>query len=107
MRINDNQVYVFVKAIKEISLNQFELYLFGSRANDLKKGGDIDLLIITNDDEIKKLRANKTKLLAKIKMYLEYDERIDLTFISEKEKTTNSFFLAIPKEELILIFSSI
>ena len=56
MRISKNEI----KAIKE-SINSLdkgaEIYLFGSRNVDLAKGGDIDLLIISEklsyDDTIR------------------------------------------------------
>jgi len=47
MRLNKNQI----RAIKKLSLSIFNssnTYIFGSRADDSLKGGDIDIYIQTN-----------------------------------------------------------
>ena len=72
MRISKNEI----KAIKESvnSLDQgAEIYLFGSRNLDLAKGGDIDLLIISEklsyDDTIT-IRKNLYEKLEEQKIHI-------------------------------------
>ena len=45
MRIGDDQVKVLKDKLCTLS-TQAKIYLFGSRVDDEKKGGDIDLLIV-------------------------------------------------------------
>lgn len=46
MRLSEKEKSAIVQAIHSIDPNA-EIYLFGSRADDKKKGGDIDLLILS------------------------------------------------------------
>ena len=64
MRISNNNISVIKSAIQDNFPGQVETYLFGSRVDDSKRGGDIDLLIIDNlpqsDLEMAKIRALTT-----------------------------------------------
>ena len=55
MRLRKSEKESIVKAIKNID-PESKIYLFGSRTNDSLKGGDIDLLIVsdklTYDDKL-------------------------------------------------------
>jgi len=76
--------------------------LFGSRADDNLKGGDIDLLIITETDNITNyFKLNKSRILGKIFMQIE-EEKIDIT-VSTREKIQDDPFIATiyPKSVLI------
>ena len=76
MRLNQKQL----TAIK-INFNNFfndgKIYLFGSRVDDTKKGGDIDLYIITQDKE--NLSYKKIQFLAKLKRDIG-EQKIDVVF---------------------------
>ena len=59
MRLGKEQIGVIKKAIKTLDANA-EIKLFGSRVDDDKKGGDIDLLINSSTmgwREVAKLRG--------------------------------------------------
>lgn len=69
-----------VKAIKEsfeAVFNDGTVYLFGSRTDDLKRGGDIDLFIETSDTS--DLFTKKIRFLAKLKRAIG-DQKIDVVF---------------------------
>lgn len=100
MRISKSQVNSFIAAVEEIGIYEFEIFLFGSRAIDSAKGGDIDLLIVAHKKEIDTLLSKKPILLAKIKLKSE-DERIDITFLDKDGYQKDSFFSSIPKNQLI------
>jgi len=56
MRLKEDEKQVIVQAIKKFDSNAC-IYLFGSRVDNAKRGGDIDILVIskklTYDDKIK------------------------------------------------------
>jgi predicted nucleotidyltransferase len=64
--IQDTFVQVFEKG---------DLYLFGSRVDDARKGGDIDLYVDT--DKRERLGEKRIEFLARIKRHIG-DQRIDL-----------------------------
>lgn len=45
MRLSKNEIQIILRVAKEIYGEGVEVYLFGSRLNDEKKGGDINLLV--------------------------------------------------------------
>ena len=57
--------------------NDGEIYLFGSRVDDTKKGGDIDLYLVLK--EHKNLFDKKIKFLSRIKRELG-EQKIDVVF---------------------------
>ena len=54
-----------------------EIYLFGSRVDDEKKGGDIDLYLVVNNQE--NLFERKIKFLSRVKRELG-EQKIDIVF---------------------------
>jgi len=67
MRLEEKEVAIIKNIITEI-FGDVKIYLFGSRLNMHKKGGDIDLYIITKDTT--NLFEKKIKALAKLKIKL-------------------------------------
>jgi predicted nucleotidyltransferase len=49
MRLDNKQKETLYKGIEGI---ENEIYLFGSRVDDAKKGGDIDILIFSGENQI-------------------------------------------------------
>lgn len=56
-----------IKRIVEANIKDADVYLFGSRTDDKKKGGDIDLLIISDNDVTLRMRR---------KIYLELEDEL-------------------------------
>ena len=50
MRLKENEIKAITDSFREI-FSSGELYLFGSRIDDSKKGGDIDLYIKTSQPD--------------------------------------------------------
>ena len=75
MRLSSRLKNSIIKSIYN-SFGNVDIYLFGSRVDDTKKGGDIDLAIDTAMSK-KEFKANKIKfLVSMLKMGL--DLKIDL-----------------------------
>ena len=66
MRLTKNEVTIIKDTIKKY-LDEAVIYLFGSRVDDNKKGGDIDLFIISKNANYEK----KIKILAKLELLLQ------------------------------------
>jgi predicted nucleotidyltransferase len=58
MRISKEEVELLRKILADLD-SEAKLYLFGSRVNDEKKGGDIDILIVSK--KITKMDLRKIK----------------------------------------------
>ncbi|NWF65854.1 MAG: nucleotidyltransferase domain-containing protein [Campylobacterales bacterium] len=55
MRLKDEEIDLLKNSLKHLSKDA-KIYLFGSRIDDNKKGGDIDLLIVSDKITKKDLR---------------------------------------------------
>ena len=76
----------YIDSIKSVFTSVFgtgEIYLFGSRVDDSKKGGDIDLYIEVKDKE--NLFDKKIKFLSKLKQKIE-DQKIDVVFNEDSSR---------------------
>ncbi|MDQ6976063.1 MAG: nucleotidyltransferase domain-containing protein [Mariprofundaceae bacterium] len=67
MRLRKNQALAIKELVKNSLGPQSEVWLFGSRTNDLKRGGDVDLYI--ESPQICLLQA-KLRLMTKIQLLL-------------------------------------
>ena len=71
MRISKKQISVLKNDILAFDKNA-KIFLFGSRTNDDKKGGDIDILILSNNkltlEDKAKIRYNFFKIFGEQKL---------------------------------------
>ena len=56
MRLSKDEIHILKSKLHSLS-SKAQLYLFGSRIDDTRKGGDIDLLIIDDTLSKKDLRS--------------------------------------------------
>jgi len=79
MRLTELEVKMIKKAFQD-----GKIYLFGSRVDDTKKGGDIDLYIVPNQRSDNN-RERKIQFLIKLKEYIG-EQKIDIIIAKDKNR---------------------
>ena len=77
MRLSQHECAVVQSQVPSIFGQEAQVFLFGSRVDDLKKGGDIDLFIKISDQS--DLFMKKIRFLARVKKILG-EQKIDVVF---------------------------
>lgn len=77
MRLTAQQQATVRTTVAETFGSDAQVRLFGSRADDSKRGGDIDLLISTQERDIEALLQAEIALLTKLREQLG-DQKIDV-----------------------------
>ena len=91
MRLSLKEIQALKSSFTEcLEAIPFKLYLFGSRLDDLKKGGDIDLLVVVNLDNKSKVVDLKNKIRATIFKFIP-EQKIDITVSTEDQLSTDIF----------------
>ena len=104
MRLSKSELDAIKKSFEEVESNfirKGELYLFGSRTDLTKRGGDIDLLWICSRLDLDQVHKHKFDFIAKIQLKSEI-QKIDVTILAKEDLDSNPFYLKI-KEQLILL----
>ncbi|MEA3315785.1 MAG: nucleotidyltransferase domain-containing protein [Campylobacterota bacterium] len=83
MRLSKRVIDILQDNIKK-SFGDVNIYLFGSRTDDNKKGGDIDLAIDTNISR-EEFRKKKSSLLALL-IRIDFDYKIDIVNFNTKDE---------------------
>lgn len=81
LRLSNEEIQVIKTVIKKYDPNA-KIFIFGSRTDLNKKGGDIDILVISNSIDYKQRRKIKVDLLLTLG-----DRKIDLIITENPEKT--------------------
>jgi predicted nucleotidyltransferase len=93
VRLTDNELEKLKSAFKKIFLRCDKLWVFGSRANMQKKGGDIDLFVDTSLDikDVMQAKLNFAK-----ELFLIFDDRkIDIVVRYKNAKDQDIYDQAI------------
>jgi predicted nucleotidyltransferase len=89
MRLSDHYRNTIKQTAHEVWGNQVSVILFGSRIDDSKKGGDIDLLLQVNDDEnVRDIVRKKIKFLSRLDILLG-EQKIDLIVATKENQRQN------------------
>lgn len=75
MRLQPKEIQSILQVARQIYGEKVKVYLFGSRLDDTKRGGDIDLLV--RSEGIKKGVLARIRMIAQLK-YLLGDQKIDI-----------------------------
>lgn len=89
MRLSDSEKKYIKDIFLKYSDNESAIYLFGSRTNDTKKGGDIDLLITFKEKE-QLLRFKRLDYVIDLKNKIG-ERKIDLTLATLEDLSTDPF----------------
>ena len=93
-----------IETINSLAIKWFgtgvKVFLFGSRVDDDKKGGDIDLFIKNIDDKLLTLE-NKIQFLADLKIIIG-DQKIDVAFDNSITRSKLNFYNSILSHNLEL-----
>ncbi|MBD3795905.1 MAG: nucleotidyltransferase domain-containing protein [Campylobacterales bacterium] len=76
MRLDNREISLLKDTLKKLS-NSAQLYLFGSRVDDTKKGGDIDLLVVSDmlqKKDLRNLRIEFCKVFGEQKIDIVLDD---------------------------------
>jgi len=90
MRLHKEEIKSIEKEIKKLIGG--DIYIFGSRTDDKKRGGDIDIYIVPDKKMTTKERVDMSN---EIKIILEYDMLMPIDVVISKDKNR-----AIEKEAL-------
>lgn len=100
MRLSPKEVAAIKTAFADLFPHEtYSLYLFGSRVHDDRKGGDIDLLLVTTTASREIFINSKAKVRLKIFETIP-EQRIDITVATPEELQTDTFLQSI-QDELI------
>jgi len=93
MRLDAQEKIALEKAIEDIN---GKVYLFGSRVNNNKKGGDIDILIFSEENPYKLSQD------VSIKFFMQCEEKIDVIVMNPGKLTQEqkSFLKIINMEKI-------
>jgi len=96
MRISSEEAGIIKNCILTLDAHA-EIYLHGSRVRDDLKGGDIDLIVISENLKL----TDKLTLLTELKSQLG-DQKIDLTITSAAKSKTDPFVVHTMKQAIHL-----
>jgi len=94
MRLTIDQTRSVLTAVSRSINGMFEVYLFGSRLDDQARGGDVDLLIET-DDHLPLLDQ------ARIKIALEADLGLPVDIVAYDRRIARTPFQVIARSQAI------
>lgn len=77
MRLEKGELEGIKRAFQETFLPNDHLWLFGSRVDDAKRGGDIDLYIETSEDDPDEAYNRRSQFLLRVFDYIE-EQRVDV-----------------------------
>ena len=91
MRISEQLRQAFREYFSKRVNGVFKLYLFGSRAQDHMKGGDIDLLLLVDDsDQVTKLKSKMMPMKEELRE-LAGDQKVDLLISTNSDVIKDPF----------------
>jgi predicted nucleotidyltransferase len=101
MRLTDQQHTAIRSTVTETFGADAQVRLFGSRTDDNKRGGDIDLLVTTPQSDIQTIMRAEIALLTKLQMKLG-EQKIDVLLDYPTRKVRPPVFSIAQKTGILL-----
>jgi len=102
MRLREAEHKGILSACNQVAAGRkHTLYLFGSRADSEKKGGDIDLLMVVSAENLKSMLLDKHHFLVEIKSKIG-EQKIDLIITTEEHISKDEFLKSIKPDCILL-----
>lgn len=102
MRLSQKEIKAITEAFSTcLSGVKYVLYLFGSRVDKNKKGGDIDLLCVVDLHEKENVVNLKPRIKNEIFKIIP-DQKIDITIAVKEEFKTNVFLQSVLSGAVVL-----
>ncbi len=83
MRLTKEEIGLIKQAFRE-TFGNGDIFLFGSRVDDAKRGGDIDLYLVP-DVKFEDERSRKIKFLVKLDEYIG-EQKVDIVLAKDKNR---------------------
>ncbi len=100
MRLTQKEVSSILSVFRNLELlPECKIFLFGSRLDQQKKGGDIDLMVVCPEYLYLKILENKFRIKSEIE-FVVGEQRVDLT-LATPQKLESELFLKSIKDEAI------
>jgi len=100
MRLSESQIEIINHLAKKYFGPMATVYLFGSRTDENKKGGDIDLFISNDNEDILTIEA-KVRFLAELKKNIG-ERKIDVVFDNANCREKKNFYRSIAEHRVKL-----
>lgn len=103
MRLSQKHIEDLIQVLSdEIKLRPAELFLYGSRADDSLKGGDIDLLLVLHEEVFASLLIQrKFHILNQFKKKIG-DRKIDFSILTSQQANQDPFYQEALKKSILL-----
>ena len=98
MRLTPEQISSIITTLLEFSPTG-SIYLHGSRLDENKKGGDIDLFFVVDDSNFKDLAKQKHIMIANLSLRLN-EQKVDLILLSDSKASSYEFFQNSIKQKI-------
>ncbi len=95
MRLSPKEASALLNVFKSFGLiPDCKVFLFGSRVDSTKKGGDIDLLLLCPESRYQQILEKKYLIKAELEFSVG-EQRVDLTFATLDKLDKEPFLLSI------------
>lgn len=95
MRLKESEIYSLMQVFRSFGLlPACKVLLFGSRIDEMKRGGDIDLLLVCPETLYSSILEKKFRIKAELEFAVG-EQRVDLTLATPQKLESDPFLVSI------------